>query len=98
MKKSSKVLSMVLAILTAMSCFTGMATISASAAEDHRIYFQVPTIEEWGVKKMAYPVKGHEKGYYIIFNFNAEHTDVEQLENFYKKESNIIKHIIVLNS
>ncbi|MEE1219188.1 MAG: dockerin type I domain-containing protein [Ruminococcus sp.] len=54
MKKSSKVLSMVLAILTAMSCFTGMATISASAAEDHRIYFQVPTIEEWGTTKSVF--------------------------------------------
>lgn len=61
-------------------------------------FMKEPTIEEWGIKKMAYPVKGHEKGYYIIFNFKAEHTDIEQLEDFYKKENNIIKYITVLNS
>ena len=40
MKKSSKVLSLVLAVLMAVSCFSGLTIFSASAEEtDTKIYF-----------------------------------------------------------
>ena len=56
MKKSSKVLSLVLAVLMAASCFTGLTIFSASAAEDTKIYFELPTadIVDWGTTKSVY--------------------------------------------
>ncbi len=56
MKKSSKVLSLVLAVLMAMSCFTGLTIFSASAAEDTKIYFQLPSADlvDWGTTKSVY--------------------------------------------
>ncbi len=54
MKKSSKFLSLLLAVLMAVSCFTGLATVTASAAEETKVYFEVPTLEEWGTTKTVY--------------------------------------------
>ncbi len=47
MRKSSKALSLVLAGLTATSCFTGLSAISA-AADTTLVYFQFPEDEAWG--------------------------------------------------
>ena len=56
MKKSSKVLSLVLAVLMAVSCFSGLTIFSASAEEtDTKIYFDVSTAPaEWGTTKNVY--------------------------------------------
>ena len=56
MKKSSKVLSLVLAALMAVSCFTGLTIFSASAeTKDTKVYFDVTDApEEWGTTKTVY--------------------------------------------
>ena len=55
MKKSSKVLSLVLALMMAVSCFTGLSLVSASAAEETtKIYFQVPDLESWGTPRSVF--------------------------------------------
>ena len=56
MKKSSKVLSMVLAVLMAVSCFSGLTIFSASAEETNtKIYFDVSSLPaEWGTTKTVY--------------------------------------------
>ena len=56
MKKSSKVLSLVLAVLMAVSCFSGLTIFSASAEEtDTKIYFDASNLPaEWGTTKTVY--------------------------------------------
>ena len=56
MKKSSKVLSLVLAVLMAVSCFSGLPIFSASAEEtDTKIYFDASNLPaEWGTTKTVY--------------------------------------------
>ena len=55
MKKSSKFVSLVLAVLMAASCFTGFTIFSASAADtDTNVYFELPTLEEWGTARAVY--------------------------------------------
>ena len=56
MKKSSKVLSLVLAVLMAVSCFSGLTIFSASAEEtDTKIYFDASNLPaDWGTTKTVY--------------------------------------------
>ena len=56
MKKSSKVLSLVLAVLMAVSCFSGLTMFSASAEEtDTKVYFDASNLPaEWGTTKTVY--------------------------------------------
>lgn len=55
MKKSSKIISLALSVTMAASCFAGFSVCSASAAdEETKVYFEVPTLEEWGTTKFVY--------------------------------------------
>ncbi len=55
MKKSSKLISLLLALVLATSCFVGFSAFTASAADDTTlIYFEVPTLESWGTTKSVF--------------------------------------------
>ena len=55
MNKSSKLISLLLALVLATSCFAGFSALTASAAdEETKIYFEVPTLEEWGTTKSVF--------------------------------------------
>lgn len=57
MKKSSKVLSLVLAVLMAVSCFSGLTIFSASAEEtDTKIYFDASNLLQSGEQQRQYIV------------------------------------------
>lgn len=55
MKKSSKIISLLLALVLATSCFAGFSAFTASAADETTlVYFEVPTLESWGTTKSVY--------------------------------------------
>ncbi len=55
MKRSSKVISLVLAGVMTTSCAAGFSAITASAADgETKVYFEVPTLEEWGTTKQVF--------------------------------------------
>ena len=56
----------------------------------------VTSIEEWGKRKLAYPIKKNNEGYYYLINFKKESNDHSALEKYYKNNEAIIKFIIVL--
>ena len=51
--------------------------------------------ESWGEKKLAYPIKKNQNGFYYFFQFNAPSSKVASLDNFLKLNENIIRHLIV---
>ena len=52
-------------------------------------------IQNIGVKKLAYDIKGEMLGDYYWINFLANDTFVNKLEKFYKKTAEILKFIVV---
>lgn len=52
-------------------------------------------VDNFGVKKLAYTIKGYEEGYYMLFTFDCEPNKIEELERFYRIDDNIIKFITV---
>ena len=55
MKRSSKIISLALSVTMAASCFAGFSICSASAADgETKVYFEVPTLESWGITKTVY--------------------------------------------
>lgn len=52
-------------------------------------------VEELGVKKLAYEVKGYKEGDYMIFNFEQKTEMISKLEKYYKENETILKFIIV---
>lgn len=56
---------------------------------------QLETLEEWGRKKLAYPIDKKTEGYYVLANFSSDSAFPHELERTFKITDGIIKHMIV---
>jgi small subunit ribosomal protein S6 len=56
---------------------------------------QLESIDEWGKKKLAYPIEDCNEGYYVLVNFTAESSFPHELERIYKITDGIIKYMII---
>lgn len=62
-------------------------------------FMQNVSVEEWGTRKLAYPIQKQNNGYYILFTFEHDGPNCDDLEKMYKQnEETIIKYIIVLKN
>ena len=53
------------------------------------------TVEDWGKKKLAYPIQKQNEGYYVLFNFCSNAENIDEIERQYENDDNVIKHIVV---
>lgn len=56
---------------------------------------KVLRVDPWGKKKLAYAVKQHNDGYYVLIVFEGSPEFVTQLNGHYRITERIIKHIVV---
>ena len=55
----------------------------------------VESVEEWGNKKLACPVKKHSEGYYVLVNFSSNPEFIDELERVYNITDEVLKHIVI---
>ena len=51
--------------------------------------------ENWGLKKLAYPIQKKENGYYFLFQFAAGGDMVDRLETQFRRDERIIRFLTV---
>lgn len=56
---------------------------------------EVESTEEWGKKKLAYPIKKQSEGYYVLVNFSSNPEFIDELDRIYNITDEVIKHIVV---
>ncbi len=56
---------------------------------------KVTETNEWGMKKLAYPINKLTQGYYVLVNFEAKPEFIDELERIYKITDSVIKFITV---
>ena len=56
---------------------------------------KVESVENMGLKKLAYPIKKNEEATYLLFNFEAKPDFIAELERNYRITDEIIKFIVV---
>lgn len=56
---------------------------------------KIESVEEWGTKKLAYPIQKMEQGYHVLMNFEAKPEFIVELERVYKINDKVIKFITV---
>ena len=49
--------------------------------------------EDWGLKKLAYPIQHKTTGFYHLIEFMAEGSAVEKLETQYRRDEKIIRFL-----
>lgn len=55
----------------------------------------IDSIDEWGKRKLAYPIEDYTEGYYVLVNFTAEKTVPAELDRVYNITDGILRSIIV---
>ena len=56
---------------------------------------QVEKMDEWGKRKLAYPIEDYREGYYVLMNFTAGPDVPQELERVYKITDEVIRYLIV---
>jgi len=49
--------------------------------------------EDWGLKKLAYPIQKKSSGFYSLLEFKAEGEVIEKLETSYRRDEMIIRFL-----
>ena len=56
---------------------------------------EVESIDEWGNKKLAYPINKCSEGYYVLMNFKANPDTVSEFERNIKITEDVIRYLII---
>jgi small subunit ribosomal protein S6 len=54
---------------------------------------EVVSEEDWGLRKLAYPIQKKSTGFYYLIDFKAEGTFVKKLETEYRRDERIIRFL-----
>lgn len=49
--------------------------------------------EEWGLKKLAYPIQKKTTGFYALLQFDAESTIVNTLETAFRRDERVLRFL-----
>ena len=55
----------------------------------------VEKIDEWGKKRLAYPIQYINDGYYVLMNFEAQPTLPAELERNYKISDDVLRFMVI---
>lgn len=69
----------------AVEKFTGVLTAEGA---------KIVNTEDWGVRKLAYPIAKKSTGYYNLVEFEGEPTLVKKLETAYRRDERVIRFLI----
>ncbi len=56
---------------------------------------QIRDFENWGRKRLAYPIEKSKIGYYAILRFDAPGSIVSKLERFYNLDEHILRYLTI---
>lgn len=56
---------------------------------------EVTSVEEMGLKNLAYEIKKHKQAYYVILNYKLNKTVIPEIERYFRIKDEILKFITV---
>ena len=56
---------------------------------------EIRALEKWGRKRLAYPVKKKNNGFYMFIEFSAPGDVIAKLERYYQLEEQIIRYLSI---
>lgn len=52
-------------------------------------------VNQWGKRKLAYPIKDHKEGYYVLTQLNMDPKLTAELEASLELSEDILRHLLV---
>lgn len=56
---------------------------------------QVTAVDKWGKRRFAYEIKGLTEGYYVVMQFKAEDSAVDELNRVMRIADEVVRHMVV---
>jgi small subunit ribosomal protein S6 len=56
---------------------------------------QITEIDEWGKRRLAYPINDRQEGYYVLMNFKANPDAAADLERVFKITNGLMRYLII---
>jgi small subunit ribosomal protein S6 len=53
----------------------------------------IVNIEQWGLKRMAYPIQNKSTGFYNLIEFAAESTAINTLETEFRRDESVMRFL-----
>jgi len=50
---------------------------------------------EWGLKKLAYPIRFLNEGYYVLINFNADSQFLAELDRIFNITDSVLRSLVI---
>ena len=54
---------------------------------------EIVNVENWGLRKLAYPIQKKSTGFYNLIEFNAESPSVDKLEIQFRRDERVIRFL-----
>lgn len=58
---------------------------------------EVQAVEHWGKRPLAYPVEKQSNGYYVVVQFRAEPSNLDEFQRIAKLDEAVLRHLVVLS-
>jgi small subunit ribosomal protein S6 len=52
-------------------------------------------MEDWGRRQLAYPINNAHKAHYVLFNVECEFSAIEELENLFRFNDAVLRHLTI---
>ncbi len=56
---------------------------------------EIESVDEWGKRRLAYPINDVNEGYYVLVNFSAKPDFPQELERIYNITDGILRSIVI---
>ncbi len=53
------------------------------------------SVDEWGMRDLAYEIKDYKKGYYVVLQLKADTDATQELDRVMRIREDIIRHIVI---
>lgn len=57
----------------------------------------VTSLNHWGKRSLAYPIKGKDVGYYVVVQCQTDATLLPEFERAIKLDDSVLRYLVVLN-
>ena len=56
---------------------------------------EITSVDEWGKRRLAYPINDLTEGYYVLINFSSKPDFPQELERNYRITAGILRDIVI---
>jgi small subunit ribosomal protein S6 len=57
----------------------------------------VTSLEHWGKRTLAYPIKRRDTGYYVVAKFLTDPTTLPEFERAIQLDESVLRHLLVID-